>query len=60
MVFRSRAELRLDKEASQTRDRRSRFLTGLAARFGITKGAAARQDPSLRKERVLRMTIEIR
>jgi len=31
MVFRSRAELRLDKEASQTRDRKSRFLTGLAA-----------------------------
>jgi hypothetical protein len=60
MVFRSRAVLRLDKETSQTRDPRSRFLTGLGARFGITKVAAAHLDPSLRKERVLRMTIEIR
>jgi hypothetical protein len=38
MVFRSRAVLRPDKEASQTRDRRSRFLTGLAPGSEEQKG----------------------
>jgi hypothetical protein len=56
VIFKSRALLRLDMEARLTRDFKSRFLTGLSARFGMTRIVGFTQILRSQRTRSLRMT----
>jgi len=60
MIFKSRALLRLEKEASRTRDLEKQIPHRAWRPVRNDKSRAARPDPSRRKERLFRMTIEIR